>query len=475
MAGNVVTLTFAGDTKDLDKAMGNVEAGSKKLADGVDGSNKKMGAGFDKASFAIGAMVGTFGDLGDVMQGFNDLSQLTTTRSQRLARAQNDVAQAYEDIAQKAQDAKQASEDYAQSVLDGQQAALDMQQAQLDLSTATGEYNAAVKEHGKNSAEARQAAIDMQQAQLDLTQATRDQSQAQLDGEQAMRDQSQAVIDGRKAQLDLADAQREAKPPGWWAQATEVMQGLSPAIMLAVAAMSLLNSEMLINAVRTSATAVAQGAVAAATGIWTAVQWLLNIAMDANPIGLIILGITLLVGAIIWIATKTTWFQDIWRVAWSWIKDTAGAVWSWIKDKASAFWDFLKAIPGNLKNAFKSVGDFVFAPFKWAFNKVADVWNNTIGRLRWTVPDWVPLIGGKSLSAPQLPHFHSGGTVPGVPGQEVLAVLQAGERVQTAAQAAGTQAGAPVYRFEFSGSLGALIEREMREGRLRIRQQYVTA
>lgn len=475
MSGNVVTLTFAGDSTQLGKTMQDVDGASKQLAAGVDSSGKKMGAGLDRASFAVGAMAGAFGDLGDIMAGFNDLAHLSTTRSQRLARAQNDVSQAYEDIAQAAEDAKQASEDYAQSVLDGAQAQLDAKQAQLDLRTATDEYNKAVKEHGKGSAEAAQAAIDMQQAQLDLDQATRDSSQAQLDGAQAMRDQSQAVIDAKGAQLDLAEAQQAAKPPGWWAQATEVMGMLSPAIMAAVAAMTLLNAEMMINAVRTGAVAVAQGVVAAATGVWTAVQWLLNVALSANPIGLIVMGIALLIGAIIWIATKTTWFQDIWRVAWTWIKETAGAVWGWIKDKASAFWDFVKAIPGNVGRLFKTVGDYVFAPFRWAFNKVADVWNGTIGRLRWSVPDWVPLIGGKTISAPQLPHFHAGGIVPGVPGQEVLAVLQAGERIQTAAQAAGGTGAGVSVRLEFGGSLGALIEREMREGRLSIRQRYVSA
>ncbi len=54
-------------------------------------------------------------------------------------------------------------------------------------------------------------------------------------------------------------------------------------------------------------------AQAAATGIATAAQWLWNVAMDANPIALIIIGIAALVAAIIWIATKTTWFQTMGR------------------------------------------------------------------------------------------------------------------------------------------------------------------
>lgn len=52
------------------------------------------------------------------------------------------------------------------------------------------------------------------------------------------------------------------------------------------------------------ASTVASYAVAAALGVWTGAQWLLNVAMDANPIGLIILAISALVGIVALIVTK---------------------------------------------------------------------------------------------------------------------------------------------------------------------------
>jgi phage-related protein len=73
-------------------------------------------------------------------------------------------------------------------------------------------------------------------------------------------------------------------------------------------------------------------AQAAATAIATAAQWLWNAAMDANPITLIIIGIAALVAAIVWIATKTTWFQTIWKASWGAIKDAFFYVWNFIKD-----------------------------------------------------------------------------------------------------------------------------------------------
>ena len=51
-------------------------------------------------------------------------------------------------------------------------------------------------------------------------------------------------------------------------------------------------------------------------------------------------------------------------------------------------------------------------PFKTAFNLIADLWNNTIGQLSWTVPDWVPSIGGMSIGVPQIPKWYASGGFP---------------------------------------------------------------
>lgn len=171
-------------------------------------------------------------------------------------------------------------------------------------------------------------------------------------------------------------------------------------------------------------TKVGQLAVAAASKIWTAGQWLLNLALSANPIGLVVIAVAALVAAVVLIAKKTTWFQDIWRVSWGFIKKYALVVWEWLQD-----------LPGRIAKVFNKVADFIKAPFRAAFNFVADAWNNTIGRLSWTVPSWVPLIGGNSISVPHLPKFHQGGLVPGAPGQDLLAVVRAGERITPAGTA----------------------------------------
>jgi hypothetical protein len=194
--------------------------------------------------------------------------------------------------------------------------------------------------------------------------------------------------------------------------------------------------------------AVASATVTAATKTWAAIQWILNAALTANPIGIVIVLIGLLVGAIIWIATKTTWFQTAWKFAWGGIKSVAMGVWNWLKD-----------LPGRIGSVFVKVAEFIGRPFRSAFNAVANAWNSTIGRLRFTFPDWVPGLGGKTIAVPTLPtfKFHAGGRVPGAPGQEVMAVLQAGERVLPAGSNGASSAGSDVRLSLTSGDDRAII------------------
>jgi hypothetical protein len=183
--------------------------------------------------------------------------------------------------------------------------------------------------------------------------------------------------------------------------------------------------------VATIAQTVAQKAAAAGTKIWAGAQWLMNTALLASPITWIVVGIIALVAVIVLIATKTDWFQRAWK-----------ASWGWIKKAASDTWEFLKKIPGWIGTAFSKVAGFISAPYKAAFNLIADAWNNTIGKLHFTLPSWIPGIGGNSISVPNLPHFHSGGVVPGVVGTPTVALLQAGERVSSVAS--GSSSGVPI-------------------------------
>ena len=87
---------------------------------------------------------------------------------------------------------------------------------------------------------------------------------------------------------------------------------------------------------------VAQGAV-------TAAQWLLNVAMNANPIGLIITAIGALVAGFILLWNNCEEFRNFWIGLWEGLVATCNAAWEWIS-KFFTEW---------LPNAFNFVVDWV--------------------------------------------------------------------------------------------------------------------
>lgn len=462
--GNTATLQFAGDASALEKAAARARQATDGVGDSAARSADQMRAGAAEAqqygsrmgqlgSVATGLST-AIGDVGTSAQALADFQARGATRAAAHARALADMRQATLDAEQAQQDLKQSVADANQALTDGKQAVLDVAQAQQDLSQANLDaekasqaYSQAVTEFGAGSMEARQAQLDLSQAQRDQQQATLDAEQAQRDAEQATLDYGQAQTDakqalenGKRAQLDYNQAQREANPPDMKkfgdevAAYASVAQGAASTIMLMAMAYEALNLAAIKSTVSLAAQKVATLASSAAAGIATAAQWLWNVAMSANPIGLIVIGIAALVAAIVWVATQTTWFQDLWKVVWGAITDAASAAWGWITGAARSAWDYLSGLPDRLGGAFSRVGSLLSAPFRAAFNWISDAWNNTVGRLSWTVPDWVPGIGGSGISAPRLPRYHQGGVVPGALGSEQLAVLQAGETVLPAGQ-----------------------------------------
>lgn len=105
---------------------------------------------------------------------------------------------------------------------------------------------------------------------------------------------------------------------------------------------------------------------------------------------------------------------------------------------AAVVWDFLKDLPGKLWGLAGTIKDAILFPYKTAFNLIAKMWNNTVGRIGFEVPSWVPGgMGGKGFSMPKIPEFHAGGVVPGPRGAEVPIMAMAGEIVTPAGGAAG--------------------------------------
>jgi phage-related minor tail protein len=136
---------------------------------------------------------------------------------------------------------------------------------------------------------------------------------------------------------------------------------------------------------------LAKTASAVASGVATAAQWAWNAAMTANPIGLIIIGIAALIAGIVLLVKN-----------WDTVKEAGAKAWDWIKGAWSSAGDFFTGLGTKIKDAFKG-----------AFNAVAGWWNSSVGSLSWTTPDWIPGIGGKTLSVPKIPMLADGGTITG--------------------------------------------------------------
>ena len=94
------------------------------------------------------------------------------------------------------------------------------------------------------------------------------------------------------------------------------------------------------------------------TPLVTAAQWLLNAAMAANPITLIIVAIVALVAAFVVLWKKSEAFRNFWIGLWEGIKSAAGAAKDWILDKVEAIASFFTE---TLPNALGSVKEWISA------------------------------------------------------------------------------------------------------------------
>jgi hypothetical protein len=385
----------------ITQSMGDTEDAFDSAARGASdfGSKLDMAAGF------TGAMAEGLDGVGAAASSVSDLMSYSARKAEDLARAKIDVEQAAQDASQAIEDMAQANRDAAQAGIDAEQADQDAEQAILDKAVAQKAYNEAVAEFGSKSPEARQAALDLSQADIDHKQALEDSAQAQRDASQALLDGKQALIDQKSATNDLTASQRElenqssilTKIADWTGMLGGVLSGLVGII----------------------------GAV-------TAAQWLWNIAMTANPIGLVVTAIGILIGVIVLIATKTDWFQKLWRSIWGKIGGPVTSAWNTVKNTViktiAIVITAIQRLPKAISKAFSSLSRILTAPFRSAFGAIKALWNSTVGGFGFSIPSWVPGIGGASF---QFPSMAVGGDVL----RSGLAFIHAGERIVPRAQA----------------------------------------
>jgi phage-related protein len=146
-----------------------------------------------------------------------------------------------------------------------------------------------------------------------------------------MQRQLNRALEGFKTQLGVALMPVILAVTGLLTKLAKWLQPITSrawALKLALAAIA---GALIALKIATIAQAAAAGEVTMATKLWTIAQWLLNAALDANPIVLVIAVIVALGVAIFIAYKKSETFRR--AVKWLWDEIVAGAkfVWNWIK------------------------------------------------------------------------------------------------------------------------------------------------
>lgn len=163
-----------------------------------------------------------------------------------------------------------------------------------------------------------------------------------------------------------------------WTGATQMLSGIAGSIGEAatatwgwVTSAAAATVEAAGEAIAWTADKVALVGSTIAEGAMTAAQWLLDAAMIANPIGLIVIAIVALIGVFVLLWTKCAWFRDLWKGLWSDIRKLAVAAWqgfdSSVIHPVEDF--FTKTLPGVLTGA-KHVWDDVWSGIKTTADQV---------------------------------------------------------------------------------------------------------
>lgn len=225
------------------------------------------------------------------------------------------------------------------------------------------------------------------------------------------------------------------------------------------------------------------------TKLMTAAQWLLNAAMSANPITLIIIAIVALIAIVVLLWTKCEWFREgvmaiitaiwsaiqsamnfiisifttvfnfiwtivqnyvnFWITVWSTIFNVVSTVlttiWNTIQSVFNFIWGIISGVINSIISAFRNVANIVKSVFTSVKNAISSLFkgvvniikapiNGLIGLINGVIkglnkiklPDWVPAIGGKGINIPLIPKLATGTNY--VAG-EGLAYLHEGEAV----------------------------------------------
>jgi len=146
------------------------------------------------------------------------------------------------------------------------------------------------------------------------------------------------------------------------------------------------------------------------SAVW---EWIKEMLFKYHPIGILF--------------THWEGIKDFFTGLWDKVKNTFSTVWEYIKNLVVTAWNsivnFFTGTRDKFINIFQVIKDKVLSIWsgivsgiKGFVNRIIDAINSMIrgmNRLKWDVPDWVPIIGGKSwgISIPLIPYLAKGGDI----------------------------------------------------------------
>ena len=233
----------------------------------------------------------------------------------------------------------------------------------------------------------------------------------------------------------------------------------------------------LLGAVSGAATLASAGAqsISVAAGIATKAQVLWNAALIANPLGLIVAAIALVVTGLVLFFTKTEIGRKIWegfteylKLAWEAIKIAfgaawdvisgiwdgmvkgAGAVWDGIKSAFGNVVDFIKGLPGAIASAAGGMWDGLKSGLVAVLNWIGDKWNSFADALSIDLPGTAA-----DVTIPKMPRFSGGGYTGNGSTDKAAGVVHGGEYVIKASSTSGIQNAFPGL-LDYLNNNGAL-------------------
>ena len=174
------------------------------------------------------------------------------------------------------------------------------------------------------------------------------------------------------------------------------------------------------------------------TKAMTAAQWLLNAAMNANPIALIVTAIVGLIAIIVLLWTKCEWFREG-------VMTIITTIWNTIQTVFNFILGIISGVINSIISAFQKVASVVSTVFNAVKTTIQNIFNGVVGIIKAPIngliglvnkvikgfnkikmPDWIPGIGGKGINIPLIPKLATGTNYI---AREGLAYLHEGEAV----------------------------------------------